>query len=128
MAKGKIVLPEYVFVEHPTLLKDKVLILKTAAPQLIGEVWRFNNIPDRQRFLTSLNDGGYNSSTAAITGYNILVVIRNAVSPDTKDFSVYDLVAEEMADLFYQQRMVPNEKYFKRYAVIKPADKQSNAG
>lgn len=117
-------IPEYVFIEHPSELKDKLLIMHTRSPLIIGHVWRFRKYPELIEFIEK-HSNKPDFICEAVPGY--MIVITNYTPYNIENDSLVpvditnanrDLFKDAITDMcsFYlTERILPNVARFKRY-------------
>lgn len=106
--------PPFVFIEHPTALKDHVLILQTSPPFLIGKVWRFKTQQDEH---AGIKDIIYMADGAKVPGYMIYITPYNTLENGMTIMHLpsYKTIFDAMAAFFFTERILPNAANFKRY-------------
>lgn len=109
-------LPPYVLIEPVDELKDKVLIMQTTPPYIIGQVWRFRTREESHEWLNR----NAHTPICIITGYR-MHISYNGHLPHGKDwiFPVTDAmiidVLHEMRDYFMKVRIAHRPEAFKKY-------------
>lgn len=111
-------LPEFVLIEHPTETKGKVLIMQTFAPYIIGQVWKFDNIHDQNRFHSRF---AKTTPLAKANNYYISANVYGSLEEinNIEDNRWLTRILCDMLNFYHEERIERKPGYYNRYRIDK---------